>query len=618
MPIPDAAALFFAFAGEPLTTGVSPWLALSWSAGFLSMPVVIAIEALVAIGGAFFLAWLYGRRANEARERARVAEAEAALSHAEAEVVQAEAEVAQHAAFQSQQFAEAVVESAAALVIGVDSEGELRFFNRTAEQVTGYRLDELFKREWLHQLFPGEEFAAVRDTLMMIIRKRTKGEQLEVELVASNGERRLVNWQFRHLLYQDEPVALLFGVDLTSRVRAERERHDLERKLLDMQKLESLGVLAGGIAHDFNNLLTAILGNAQLAKLQGSKNPAIHEHLMEIERTSIQAADLCRQMLAYSGQGKVEVRLFDLNQMLRDMSQLLRISVANKAQLSFNLAHRLPPILGDPSQLRQVVMNLIINASEAIGDRDGSIWVSTGVVHGAKDLFVGTSVTEQPGARDYVFLEVADSGQGMDEETQKRLFDPFFTTKFTGRGLGLAAVLGIVRSHEGTLELTSQPGEGTTFTILFPKADGADLLDLDDDGESGMMAHWSGDGLILVIDDEESVRSLAGQMLESFHFQVIDAVNGRDGVEKFRRCPHAVTAVLLDVTMPVMGGLEAYAKIREIRGDVPVLFMSGYMREGELRNLDGLTEFLQKPFKIEDLQAKLRLLLTEVIDEGMG
>lgn len=545
--------------------------------------------------------------ASVAIKRASLSEAQTGVIKAKADLIKAQADLAEHHSEQFQQFAEALIESATVIIIGVDEGGHLRVFNRTAERITQYSRQELIDVNWLEVLFPGEDFLPARDALMAMMRKELH-DALETLLIAKSGEEKQIAWECRHVLYQDEAISLMFGMDLTERSLAERERHDLERKLLDMQKLESLGVLAGGIAHDFNNLLTAILGNAQLAKIQTVRTSPMHSYLMEIERTSLQAADLCKQMLAYSGQGKIEVRYLCMNKMIRDMSQLLRISVDRKVHLSFDLVHSLPPIQGDASQIRQVLMNLIINASEAIGNREGSIWVSTGMVHGAKHLFRGTAVTGEPEERDYVFVSITDTGCGMNEETQARLFDPFFTTKFTGRGLGLAAVLGIVRGHGGTLELTSKVGEGTTFTLLFPKAEVDADTDLEE--ESPVEPRWSGDGLILVVDDEESVRTLTGRMIESFHFRVIDAADGGEGVEKFKQNMEAITAVLLDVTMPVMSGMEAYRRIREMRPDVPVLFMSGYMRDGEMRSLSGATDFLHKPFKLDDLQTKLRLLLS--------
>ncbi|MEI6349496.1 MAG: response regulator [Verrucomicrobiota bacterium] len=582
---------------------------------------LVGVEAAIAILGAFALTWVYCRRAAQAQRFAREAEADAAQMHAQAESIQSDAEFAQanaeqamHSAEQAQQFAAALIESATVIIIGVDVRERLRLFNQSAQKITGYTQEQLAKEDWLQTLFPGEDFAPAREGLMELMRQET-GPYIETLLVAQSGEEKRISWQCRHVTYHDEPMVLLFGVDLTERELAEQERHGLERKLLDMQKLESLGVLAGGIAHDFNNLLTAILGNAQMAKIQlmrtgGAKQ--LQQYMVEIERTSMQAADLCKQMLAYSGQGKIEVRMLNLNQVIRDMSQLLRISVSKKVQLSFNLAHVLPMVHGDISQMRQVFMNLIINASEAISDREGFIWVSTGVVHGAKRLFRGTTVTGQPEERDYVFVEIADTGCGMSDETKARMFDPFFTTKFTGRGLGLAAVLGIIRSHGGTLELETRETEGTTFTLLFPCADAAAEPHRED--EPQVMSHWSGEGLILVVDDEESVRTLTTRMLESFQFHVITACDGRDGVDKFHTHADAITAVLLDVTMPSMSGLEVLERIRTIRPHVPVIFMSGYMREGELRTLDTATDFLQKPFKLEDLQGKLR----KMIDTQVG
>ena len=564
--------------------------------------ISISIESarVLGIAAAVAMLWLQRRALQAARQR--IGQLEKDAGQATPGEVQA-----MHHAEQAQEFASALIESASILILAVDEHERLRLLNEKAHEITGYTLDAAFEASWMETLFPGEEFAPAREAMREMLRGNTLGA-VETLLVTRTSEERTISWHSRKVVYRDEPLCLFFGVDLTDRTVADRERHELERKLLDMQKLESLGVLAGGIAHDFNNLLTAILGNAQLARLQLPPSSALRQHLLEIERTSIQAADLCKQMLAYSGQGRIEVRLLDLNQAIRDMSQLLRVSVAKKAQLSFNLAHNLPRVRGDVSQIRQVLMNLVINASEAITANEGSIWVSTGVVHRAKELFRGITVTGEPEERDYVFIEIADTGCGMSPETQNRIFDPFFTTKFTGRGLGLAAVLGIVRSHGGTLELESHEGEGTTFTLLFPCAEAAEEPPPQ---EEDTTPRWCGEGLILVVDDEESVRTLTSRMLESFQFHVITAADGRDGMEKFEAHIDAITAVLLDVTMPVMGGREVLERIRAMRPGMPVLFMSGYMPEGELRHLDRATDFLQKPFKIEDLQEKLHLLLTE-------
>ena len=589
----------------------------------MSFDLVIALAiggvSIIGMGAGVVAALVQRRRLKDARARIETLEASAKQIQKEPredllrdeapQTVISDGAQALHQAEQAEQFAETLLESATILILAVDVQERLRLFNERAREITGYQLDEKFASNWMEMLFPGEEFAPAREALQAKLRGEIQEEVVETLLVAKSGAEHTISWQCRKVMYQDEPLCLMFGVDMTERSLAERERHELERKLLDMQKLESMGVLAGGIAHDFNNLLTAILGNAQLARLQLQQTSPLRPHLLEIERTSMQAADLCKQMLAYSGQGRIEVRLIDLNRAIRDMSQLLRVSVAKKAQLSFNLAHDLPRVRGDVSQIRQVLMNLVINASESITGNEGSIWVSTGVVHRAKELFRGIHVTGKPEEGDYVFVEIADTGCGMNEETQARIFDPFFTTKFTGRGLGLAAVLGIVKGHGGTLELESHEEEGTTFTLLFPCSESQEEP-LDEEEIKGN-AHWSGEGLALVVDDEESVRSLTSQMLESFQFNVITANDGREGVEKFEMHADAITAVLLDVTMPVMGGREVLDRIREIRPDVPVLFMSGYMREGELLDLDRATDFLQKPFQIEELQGKLRALLSD-------
>ena len=617
---PTAACSFLLLALCPKTWGAVPQVQTEYAAtdgGFLSMAIsnsmLFPIFLVLALLLSMAFAWRARHREAIAHAHALELEAVAERMHSqaaelseEARNVHAQSAASQHSAEQAQQFAATLIDAAALLIFGVNGDGRLRFFNQTAETVTGYTMKELDGQDWLKTLFPGLDFAPARDALGRLMRGELD-RPVETLMRINGGNDRQIAWRCRQVVYCGEPLTLMLGVDLTDRAQAEHDRHELERKLLDMQKLESLGVLAGGIAHDFNNLLTAILGNAQLAKLQlGSASP-VASHLIEIERTSMQAADLCKQMLAYSGQGKIEVRLLDLNRIIHDMSQLLRISVDKRVGLSFNLCHTLPLIRGDVSQIRQVFMNLIINASESIHEGEGAIWVSTGVVHGAKHIFRGTTITGQPEERDYVFVEIADTGCGMDEETKARIFDPFFTTKFTGRGLGLAAVLGIVRSHGGTLELDSHVGEGTTFTLLFPRADAKGTQEAP--GEPAAFPHWSGEGLVLVVDDEESVRTLATRMLESFDFHVITACDGRDALSKFDTHAEAITAVVMDVTMPVMDGIQAMAKIREIRSDVPILFMSGYMREGELCNLDAATDFLQKPFKLEDLREKLRNLL---------
>jgi PAS domain S-box-containing protein len=300
-----------------------------------------------------------------------------------------------------------------------------------------------------------------------------------------------------------QPVVLGVSVDITELKQASETREQLEKKFQETQKLESLGVMAGGIAHDFNNLLTGILGNAGLARLELRADHPSGTYLEHIERASLRAADLCKQMLAYSGKGRFQVRRLDLNELIEDTVKLLQISLSKKAALRLELAQPLEPVQADATQLRQVLMNLVINASEALGDRPGSITIATGRCVATRAQLDSAQYGEDLAPGPYLFLEVRDDGCGMDRETRARIFDPFFTTKFTGRGLGLAAVLGIIRGHQGAIMVDSEPGQGTSFRILLPPAEGA----AESLAPSAAAARpWRGSGRVLVVDDEAAVR----------------------------------------------------------------------------------------------------------------
>ncbi len=423
------------------------------------------------------------------------------------------------------------------------------------------------------------------------------GRVLDIEFVNSFIE-----------LQGQPPLCLGIFRDISSRKKHEEQRLTLERKLLDGQKLESLGILAGGIAHDFNNLLTGILGNAGLSLMQTSDVSPVQPYLVNIEKICLQAAELCKQMLAYSGRGHFVIQQINLNALVEEMTQLLRISIAKKVVLKFDLAQNLPAVEADASQIRQVLMNLIINASEAIGDKSGVISIRTGVMHTDSTYLSESYLSPDLPVGDYVYLEVADSGCGMSAATKAKIFDPFFTTKFTGRGLGLAAVLGIVRGHKGVLKVYSEPDRGTTFKMLLPRLESpAQDLAL----PNSPSRDWRGSGTILVVDDEESVRTIAARMLELFGFSVLLAADGRQGVEVFRANQEIISAVILDMTMPHLNGEEAFREIRRIRSDARVMLVSGYSEQDTTdrfagKNLDG---FLQKPFKPDELREKLKSIL---------
>ena len=399
-----------------------------------------------------------------------------------------------------------------------------------------------------------------------------------------------------------------FIQDITDAHRAKTEREQLDRKMQDAQKLESLGVLAGGIAHDFNNLLTSILGNASIASMSIPAGSDAYNSVDQIITASMRAADLCKQMLAYSGRGRFVLQRLDLSELVEQTTQMLQISISKKAVLRFHLEKGLPAIEADATQIRQIVMNLVINASEAIGDQSGIISLSTGLTRVDRDYLRGTLADESIPDGEYVSLEVSDSGCGMSPETKAKIFDPFFTTKFTGRGLGLAAVLGIVRGHRGSMKVYSEPGRGTTFKILFPATGGAAEKQ---DITPGAVKKQRYSGTVLIIDDEETVRSTVCRMMEMLGFECILAADGRQGVDIAAKDPSKYSLVLLDLTMPHMDGEQAFAELRRIRSDFRVVLMSGFNAQEALVKFSGkgLASFLQKPFSL----SALRAILNEVL-----
>jgi two-component system cell cycle sensor histidine kinase/response regulator CckA len=387
--------------------------------------------------------------------------------------------------------------------------------------------------------------------------------------------------------------------DQTPLEEALEERERIERKVFEAQKLESLGVLSGGIAHDFNNLLTAMLGNVSLAKAELPPGNDLLTYLNGMETAAVRAADLCKQLLAYSGKGRFVVGPLDLNELIEGMVSLLKISISKSAHLRFSLAPRLSAVRADATQLNQVIMNLVINASEAIGESEGTISLVTGLVDADADYLEEIALSTELAPGRFVYLEVADTGSGMDLETKAKIFDPFFSTKFTGRGLGLAAVQGIIRGHKGALKVYSEPGCGSTFKILLPAHGEVPAKPSKDEPAT----QYGSEGLVLIVEDEAVVRGIAEAILSHKGFDTITAIDGQDGVERFAEHRDEVVAVLLDLTMPRMGGVEAFRRMRQLRPDRPVVLMSGYNEQDAVQRFTGkgLAGFLQKPFTASSL-----------------
>jgi len=393
------------------------------------------------------------------------------------------------------------------------------------------------------------------------------------------------------------------------RVRTIEDKLEVQLQLQHAQRVDSLGVMAGGIAHDFNNILTAIMGSASLAQLKlGENQEEIQEHIQRIVEASKRAALLSNQMLAYSGKGKVVVETTDLSKTVEGVMSMLDASIGRHVDVQFSLSTELPSVEVDIAQMQQVIMNLIINASEAVGKENGYITVSTGEVDvdlHMLDTYVGANL--EPGH--YVFLEVTDNGCGMDEEVAERVFEPFFTTKFTGRGLGLSAMQGIIKGHHGTITLTTEKGQGTTFRVLLPislpvAAEESILKQQQDDAPAAQ-------GTILVIDDEKSLVMLAQEILEDEGLTVLTATSGDAGVELYQQHQDDIVMVLLDMTMPQMNGVQCLRLLMEMNEDIKVVVVSGYVEDEMRKQFEGLpiAGFISKPY----LPAELVLEMNKVV-----
>ena len=386
------------------------------------------------------------------------------------------------------------------------------------------------------------------------------------------------------------------------------ERKRVEEKLRETQKLESLGVLAGGIAHDFNNILTGILGNSDLAFDDLSPASPVRNYIEKIQEEAKRAAELCHLMLAYSGKGKFVIENIDVNEIIKEVTHMLEISISKNHDIKNDLTENLPSVDVDITQIRQVIMNLIINASEAIGENNGVISVSTSTVEcGSEGAQICKSMMldEVLPEGQYIVIEVADTGEGMNKDTIKKIFDPFFTTKFTGRGLGMSAVLGIIRGHKGAINVESEPGKGTKFTVLLPFSTASSTAKLDSEETA---ASWRGSGTVLVVDDEKTVRDVTTSMLKRMGFNVITAVNGQEATEIFQDRLNEIDCVLLDLTMPIMNGEECFHELRKIRKDICVIIYSGYSDDEISKKFvdQRVNEFLQKPFRLKTLRNKMR------------
>ena len=473
------------------------------------------------------------------------------------------------------------------------------FVSARAEEILGYPADEWVKHPtfWPEHILEDDRQDAV--SFHYGETQSRRDHRFEYRMLAADGRIVWIRELVRVVSDAGQP-ARMYGVmlDITKLKESEALQTKLEEKLRAAQKMESLAVLAGGIAHDFNNLLVGVLGNAGLILDDLPPESPVFAPVKRIEKAAMRAADLTHQMLAYSGKGRFVTQTIDLNRMIEEMAYLLQASISKNASIEYRLSPELPALEADATQLRQVVMNLLTNASDAIGDKVGVITIATDVVtiEDGEMAAEGSDLDDEIAPGRYLLLEVADTGCGMKKETIAKIFDPFFSTKFTGRGLGLAATLGIVRGHSGTLKVDSRPGRGTRFRILLPAADGEASAPLP--GEDDSLRFRKG-GRALVIDDDETVCGVLKESLERMGFEVETAPDGRSGLDLFARYECDFRIVFLDLTMPHMNGEETFHELRTLDPECIVVLMSGYNGQDVTSPFagKGLAGFLQKPFE---------------------
>lgn len=496
-----------------------------------------------------------------------------------------------------------LVENTSDWVWETDALGVYLYSSPTVRDLLGFEPEEIVGLT-AFDLMPSDEADRLRPIFGHLVETRSPIRLMENRLVRRDGREIIVETSGRPFFDEEGRLAGYRGIDrdITDRKRELLEHQQLEARMHELQRLESLGLLAGGIAHDFNNLLTAILGQASLARVAAQRDGRLLNSVMMIEEAARRAAELTRQLLAYSGRANFMRLRVNLPSLVQDMMSLIESSAPRKGVLHWRIDGDFNEIEGDPSQLRQVVMNLAINACDAVVDRrDGAVTISTGTTTLDPSSLMCDFFPEGVAGSNVAFLEVSDNGPGMSRDVQVRVFDPFFTTKHRGRGLGLAAVLGIVRALQGGLQLTSSPGNGATFRVLLPLAQPMEqTMCPKAPSDADTVAHA---GRVLVIDDDELVRHVACSMLEERGMKVVEAENGAKGIEEFGHDPSAIDLVVLDMTMPGLDGPEVAARLRAIQPDVRVLLVSGYPPEDTARRLgknraDG---YLQKPFSLDEL-----------------
>jgi PAS domain S-box-containing protein len=500
-------------------------------------------------------------------------------------------------------------ENATEGVYQTSADGKIVSANPALVQMLGYESEaELKKLDVAEDLYVSAE---ERSRYSRELREAGKMREMEITLKRKDGQQIVALDSARVIRDDQGDVVGYWGVltDITGRKRDETERRRLDARVRDAQKLESLSILAGGVAHDFNNLLMGVLGNAELALLDIPEESRARESVEKIRTSALRAADLARQMLAFSGKGRFVVGSIGLSEVISEMEQLIKSSVSTDALIEYHLDVDMPAVSADVTQIRQLVLNLVSNACEALEKKGGLVVLSTGTLECTEEYLSSTEIGGSCSAGTYAFLEVSDTGTGMDEATVGKMFDPFFTTKFTGRGLGLAAVSGIVRGHHGAITVDSEPGKGTKVRVMLPVSTGRRSTP-----SAGVrkVEPGAGDGrIVLLVDDDASVLDVGTRMLETAGFRVITASDGHDALHAFEEHSTEIDCVVLDLTMPGMGGEDTFEELRRRQCTVPVILGSGYFHADLNAQFEdkGFAAVLQKPYRRDHLIATVATAL---------
>ncbi|MEW6456816.1 MAG: MEDS domain-containing protein [Acidobacteriota bacterium] len=506
---------------------------------------------------------------------------------------------------ESQVLLNAFINSSVDGIVIVDENNIIKRWSKGAEKIFGWKEEEV-KEKRLDLIVGGDRIEEAKKFSNEVL-KHSKTIEVETLRYRKDGEPVFVHFTASPVLIENKfRGGIAIYRDITHRKKAEEEVKILQEDLFQARKMEALGTLAGGIAHDFNNILQVILGNLELAKMDVDKAHPVYSRLDRIEKTSERASELTQQILGFARKGKYEIKNINVNDIISDVTKILLRTFEKTIEIKTNLDKNLASIEGTSGQIQQSILNVCMNAREAMPE-GGKLLIATENVY-LDEAFTKTHVGSKHG--NYVMISISDTGIGMDRDILSRIFEPFFTTKENGTGLGLSMVYGIVKNHDGYIDVASEEGKGTTVKIYFPALlNSPEKIKIFNEEKQETIS--SGSGRILVVDDEELIRDLASDILKVLGYDVILAKDGMEAINIYKNEKDKIDLVLLDIIMPKLSGKETYLELKKINPDVKVIISSGYSKDGYAQEIldEGAHGFIQKPYQINQLGELLREVL---------